>query len=184
MPTTPNYSFPYPALTNAPNVPADIQALASGLDTFLKAARPQPGAQAWQNGTSNITLNSSTFTAAIDVAVADPGYPYYLECGAQAVASAASLWTAGAPPLTNLQVTLDTVTGTLINSSQSPGGPTFAGAVYTAFLMPKKSGVLTGAHTVILSADSVTSLGGGVQSLIYSQFVALQTYLNVDIIPA
>jgi hypothetical protein len=33
MPTTPNYAFPYPALTNAPNVPADIQALAVAVDT-------------------------------------------------------------------------------------------------------------------------------------------------------
>jgi len=34
MPTTPNLGLPYPGLTNAPNVPADIQALATALDVL------------------------------------------------------------------------------------------------------------------------------------------------------
>jgi len=32
MPTTPNRSYPYPALANVPDVPADIEALATALD--------------------------------------------------------------------------------------------------------------------------------------------------------
>lgn len=35
MPTTANLAMPYPALTAAPNVPADIQALADRVDTVL-----------------------------------------------------------------------------------------------------------------------------------------------------
>jgi hypothetical protein len=34
MPTTPNLGLPYPGLTNAPNGPADIQALAVALDAM------------------------------------------------------------------------------------------------------------------------------------------------------
>lgn len=37
MPNTPNYGLPYPAPTAAPNVPADLQALAAAVDTALKA---------------------------------------------------------------------------------------------------------------------------------------------------
>ncbi|PRX48690.1 hypothetical protein B0I33_104508 [Prauserella shujinwangii] len=35
MPATPNYGLPYPALTDPPNVPADVQALAEAVDTAL-----------------------------------------------------------------------------------------------------------------------------------------------------
>lgn len=36
MPTTPNYALRYPSLTNAPNVPADMQNLATDTDTAVK----------------------------------------------------------------------------------------------------------------------------------------------------
>lgn len=35
MPTTPTYALPYPAPTAAPNVPADLQALAAAVDTLM-----------------------------------------------------------------------------------------------------------------------------------------------------
>lgn len=38
MPTTPTYNLPYPQLDDAPNVPADLQALAEGVDTAIGTA--------------------------------------------------------------------------------------------------------------------------------------------------
>lgn len=38
MAVTPNYSIPYPALTDAPNGPAQMQALATAVDTNVAAA--------------------------------------------------------------------------------------------------------------------------------------------------
>jgi hypothetical protein len=68
MPTTTNLGLPYPGLTNAPNVPADIQALAVALDT------PRPGSSYTASGsfvgnagtTGNIDITYGvTFTAAV-----------------------------------------------------------------------------------------------------------------------
>jgi hypothetical protein len=36
MPTTPNYAFPYPTATDTADVPRDIQALATPVDTTIK----------------------------------------------------------------------------------------------------------------------------------------------------
>lgn len=39
MPTTPNYALPYPTLSDTPDVPRDIGALANRVDTVLLAVR-------------------------------------------------------------------------------------------------------------------------------------------------
>lgn len=77
MPTSPNYAFPYPSLTDAPNGPSQIGALALQVDAVLAAqigdvmdtiadlANP-PRAQMRQivaQGIVNITWTSLTFTA-------------------------------------------------------------------------------------------------------------------------
>jgi len=138
---------------------------------------------AWQNGTSNITLSSSSYTAIVSTTIADPGFSYYLECGGALITTFASAWSGTVPPLMNLQITLGTVTGTLVASTQdNAGGINFGGASYPSTLIPKTPGLLSGAQTVILSAESAGT--GGVQTAPYSAFTGLQTYLNVRVIPA
>jgi len=47
MPNTPNYGFPFPSLSDVPNVPADMEALAEAIDTEL-TTRPE-----WQIAARN-----------------------------------------------------------------------------------------------------------------------------------
>lgn len=41
MPNTPTYALPYPALTDAPNVPQHMQSLASGVESTIAAQAPK-----------------------------------------------------------------------------------------------------------------------------------------------
>lgn len=54
MPTTPNFGFPYPGLSDAPNGPAQIQALAEAVDTTL--------ATGLANVTMQVFTSSSSWT--------------------------------------------------------------------------------------------------------------------------
>jgi hypothetical protein len=141
-------------------------------------------AQSWQGGTSNVTLNTSTFTPVIQVSIADPGFPYLIEADAQMISFSISAWTAGLPPLTNTQITLTSTVGTVLSSAQWGGNYTAAGASFINVLPPRQTAVVTGAQTVILSAQSVTSLGGGTQGASYAGYTSQQSYLNVKLIPA
>jgi hypothetical protein len=145
-------------------------------------------AQAWQNGTSNITLAAwPTYTALITVTIPDPGFAYYLQCGAQAQVSIGSAWSIGGstnPPLTDLQITLTSVSGTVISNTQFPGTLPFAGGSYYGQLAKKKSAKLTGSQTVYLSASNNPPGTGGTQTALYSPFTGAQTYLDVMMIPA
>lgn len=143
-----------------------------------------PGQAAWQNGTSNVTLNNSTFSPVLAVSIPDPGYAYYLECAAGCTFFSTVAWTAGSPPLTNMQITLDTVGGTVISNQQFGGNYTALGASYPGELPKRKSARLTGAHTVLVSAQSNTTLGGGTQGAAYTGFTGNQAYLDVTVVPA
>lgn len=59
MGTTANYAFPYPPGTNAPNVPADIQALAVAVDSSLNT---EAGTRAAADSTNSSGLASLTST--------------------------------------------------------------------------------------------------------------------------
>ena len=61
MPTTPTWSFPYPAPSSAPDVPYDIQQLAEAVEARLKGAWIHLGAATI---TSSTTINATT---AVDV---------------------------------------------------------------------------------------------------------------------
>jgi hypothetical protein len=144
----------------------------------------------WQNGTSDITLNTSTYTAVVSTSVADPGFPYMLRVAGQVHTTSASSWTAGSPPLTNTQITIDTVGGTVVSQGQGFGGVTASASGFGTVQPPKSTGSLTGAHTVILSAESVTFLGGGTQTVQYAFFdgngsaTNKYTSLYVEVVPA
>lgn len=65
MPVTPNFSLPYPSLTDAPNGPAQIKALADAVDAkFVTVDNPKLGRVA----TNLITSNSATWSGATKVA--------------------------------------------------------------------------------------------------------------------
>lgn len=48
MPTTPLQALPYPSASDAVNVPSDIQALATALDSKIKAAEDDNSVIAYQ----------------------------------------------------------------------------------------------------------------------------------------
>lgn len=114
MPQTPNYSLPYPAISDPPNGPAQISALASGVDSTILAVYntlatamdtkrhkvlPEPA----QTGTG--TLASGATLTLASIAIADPGWPYRI------TTSGAILWSLGAsatvPASVGLEVRAD-----------------------------------------------------------------------------
>ena len=60
MPTTPNYALPYPTLSDTPDVPRDIQALASKVDTAILATK-----NAFQAADTNIDKRLDAIVADI-----------------------------------------------------------------------------------------------------------------------
>jgi hypothetical protein len=64
---TPNYSIPYPALTDAPNAPAEMQALATQVDTSLLAvsglATASGVAGTWVPTQGGLSNNAGSFYA-------------------------------------------------------------------------------------------------------------------------
>ncbi|QFU87887.1 hypothetical protein [Amycolatopsis sp. YIM 10] len=75
MPDTPINGLPYPALGDAPNVPADIEALATALDTKLGTA----GRRAIRitSGAVDTAVKTSHFVACT-ASFSDPGWPYFI----------------------------------------------------------------------------------------------------------
>lgn len=62
MPTTTN-GFPYPATSDAPNVPADIQALANAADTkYVAQGTWASWTPVWTASTTNPTIGNGTIT--------------------------------------------------------------------------------------------------------------------------
>jgi hypothetical protein len=174
-------------LTTYPsNGVADVITEYWGFDSAWHGTKDlNPGAAAWQNGTSNTTLSNSAYTSLMAVTIPDPGYAYYLACSASAQFNqTGSTWTAGSPPLTNLQITLGSLGGTVVNNNQVPASATFSGSTYQGLLTPKKTARLTGATTVILSAESVTVLSANAQAALFAGVASGQTYLDVTVIPA
>lgn len=68
MPTTPIFGFPYPALTDAPNVPSHMQQLATGVETTLGKGILLGSAT---NGT-NVVDTSLNYVAAVSCAATIP----------------------------------------------------------------------------------------------------------------
>jgi hypothetical protein len=69
MPTTANLLLPYPALTAAPNVPADLQAIADRIEAVFAtggAAMPAPVPRG-KLGVSQVTVSQTGITAATDL---------------------------------------------------------------------------------------------------------------------
>jgi hypothetical protein len=62
VPTTPNYAFPYPALSDPPNVPADMQALAVATDTALQGIATPNGTYAEYRKGAGQTITTSLDT--------------------------------------------------------------------------------------------------------------------------
>ncbi|MGA6164315.1 hypothetical protein [Amycolatopsis magusensis] len=75
MPNTPNYSLPYPALGDPPNVPADLTALANAVDSQLGAA----GRRSIRitSGAVDTAVKTSHFIACT-TSFSDPGWPYFI----------------------------------------------------------------------------------------------------------
>lgn len=64
MGTTTNYSFPFPELPDAPNVPGDMEALADAIDTALFTFNPDAIAETLLNAKGDLVVASSNDNAA------------------------------------------------------------------------------------------------------------------------
>jgi len=134
MPTTPSFGLRYPALTAAPNVPADLLNLATDIDNLIKGG-------AWSALTLNAGGVAGTFTATA-------GYPLqYRKVGNRCHVRGMVTWTTGlltsimttapTPPLTatwlgmSIGSSTTCVTQILIGTSgaiQIPGASYYTGA--------------------------------------------------------
>jgi len=91
MPTTPKFGLRYPALTAAPNVPADLLNLATDVESLISGP-------AW----SSLALNVGGVTGAF---TATPGYPLQIrKIGNRCTVRGMVTWTTGL--LTNVMATV------------------------------------------------------------------------------
>src|SRR5688572_18584145 len=89
MPTTPTYGLPYPQLSDPPDGPAQFQALADEVEVELTRvdARIASGEQLLagfaaptQTGSGTLSVGGTGATI-MTVAIADPGFSYYIIAG-------------------------------------------------------------------------------------------------------
>jgi len=109
MPLTTNFDIPYPASTEAPNGPAQLQALADKLDLLLSVPAPTSAASSGTNAPTS-TSYANLPTTPISCAITNPSADYAL-----LVMVTISAWMASAGIATEL-------TGSVAGS----GGMTFA----------------------------------------------------------
>jgi len=164
MPTTPTYGLPYPQLSDPPDGPAQFQALADEVEVELTRvdARIANGEQLLagfaaptQTGSGTLSVGGTGATI-MTVAIADPGFSYYIIAGGSigwAVIAATSPGN-----LLEGSVTIDSTTYT---TNRLAGGFSISHSLGAGFTQPtlvvpvKRSdsfGVLSGAHTVRLIA--------------------------------
>lgn len=164
MPSTPTYGLPYPSLSDPPNGPAQFQALADEVEVELTRvdARIANGEQltagfAAPTQTGSGTLNvGGTGATIMSVAIADPGFSYYV------IASGSLDWAviagASAGNLLEGSITIDSTT---YNTNRLASGYSISHSLGAGFSQPtlhvaaKRSdafGILSGAHTIRLIA--------------------------------
>ncbi len=85
MPSTPTYGLPYPALSDPPNGPAQIQALAEEVETELTRIDATADADqslltglASPSQTGSGTLASGAQATIMTVSITDPGFSYHI----------------------------------------------------------------------------------------------------------
>lgn len=164
MPTTPIYGLPYPALSDPPNGPAQIQALAEGVESELQ--RIDATADTDQSLLSGFTSPTQTGSGTLvvggngavimTVVIPNPGFQYYV------VASASLGWavTAGASP-GNLLIASITLDSTVYSTNVLRWGFGVSHSLSAGFsqqtihVSPWRSdgfGAFSGSHTVRLIA--------------------------------
>lgn len=161
MPSTPTYGIPYPSLSDSPNGPAQMQALALEVENEITRVDARiatdetllagfaPAAQV-----ASGTLNSAVAVTVASVVISDPGFSYHI------LVSGACGWSmTGASAPGNLfegSITLDSAT---YNVNRIVGGFVVSHSLGAGFTQPtlilpvKRSdafGAQTGAHTIRL----------------------------------
>jgi hypothetical protein len=160
-----------------------VTALKSGLrywdGSVWRGVKPSVKTPAWANGTSNITIPTTSVNLAT-CTVADPGYPYLLRVSAQIDWNGYPTFTAGSPPYVALRLTLDSVGGTGIGSANGFAAWTNSSLDSWTGFPSHTTGPYTGAHTVYLNA-----FAGGMASCVapYAGWLT-GTFLDVEVIPS
>ncbi len=115
MPSTSNFEIPYPSSTDAPDIPADLQALADKVDLLLSL--PDPTGQGGA-GSNSITLTTYSVlpSTPISCAITNPSADFDMLCMVSI-----SAFMAGASA-TEVQAALN-VTGGLSIAAGSTGAP-------------------------------------------------------------
>lgn len=189
MPVTPTYGIPYPSLSDAPDGPAQLEALADEVEvelTRLDAAdvsiRSLISGYAAPTQTGSGTLTTATAATIMTVSISSPGISY------QIIAGGSIGWAMiGATLPGQLLEGAITVDSTTYNVNRIVAGfhisdSLGAGFSQSTLIVPRKRsdalGPYTGAHTVRLiarnsGANSMTIPAAGVD-----------TSLTVQIVPA
>lgn len=122
MPTTSNYAFPYPALTDAPNVPADVRALAQAVDTEIARVEADVNTEIAQLDVDMADRLEAGRVAVIQVSITPsaPNTPTFISASwgktipGTVVAVATALTTVPGTVVTGVAVSSVTSTGCLV----------------------------------------------------------------------
>jgi hypothetical protein len=164
VPATPTYGLPYPSLSDPPNGPAQIQALADEVEVELTRidARVASGetllagfAPVTQSGSGTLVVGGNGLVVA-SLAISDPGFAYHI------ISIGSIGWTI---PLAtqpgNLIESSITLDSTVYTTNRVSGGFSVSHSIGAGFTQPtlyapmKRTdafGSLTGAHTIRLMA--------------------------------
>lgn len=193
MPSTPTYGFRYPALSDDPNVPEDIQFLADDVedeiervdaDITTQTARSDGLISGYaaptQTGSGSLTVGSTAII--MTVSITDPGFSYYIVAGGSIGWAMSAATQPG-----NLFEGSVTIDSTVYNTNRLVGGFSVAHSLGAAFTQPtlmlpvKRSdafAAFTGAKTVRLIARNSGSATMTIPA------AGIDTTLTVRIVPA
>lgn len=161
MPSTPTYGLPYPALSDSPNGPVQIKALADEVEVELTRIDARIAtdssllsgfAPVAQTGSGALAVGASLTVASL--VVSDPGFAYHIV----AVGSCGWTVTAAAAP-GNLFEGAITIDSAVYNVNRISAGYIVSASIGASFtqgtlIVPMKRsdsmGTLTGAHTARL----------------------------------
>lgn len=123
MPGTPTYNFPYPSLTDDPNVPADMQLLAQAIEDEIERVDNNVSLVlgATQAFTTAVVATAETTTSTAYTDLATIGPSVNLTTGTFAICwFAASMWQATASDTTGVAMAIDVGGATSIAAGDGP----------------------------------------------------------------
>lgn len=145
MPSTTNYSFPYPSLAEDPNVPGDMQALAESMDAALSVTDASAATLA-----ARVTALEAIFGTAGAVAVAATS----TSIATTTSVSYSESWTGGSP--VGVEFVVPPSGKILVHNSSYVDNNGASGRTYFSWVL--RTGSIVGSGTIVAGANDGWSL--------------------------